>query len=408
MRASPESPEAVTDGPSQGVAPVAPTTTPGCRHLGPPRPIRPWRSLAAVVATLLALAAVAHNSGSGWVQAVGILVASALVVGMAGGLFALRGLRVAVTASPSDAEVNVPFMVGASASRRVRITPLDPGGSPTFAGPGRPSATSRAHWHAPHALSKSAPVDVPVGAVGFGGAGMAPGTTTSTSFLLLVARKRGQRQRLLVEVSSAAPFGIMWWSARLELDLPVELVVSPECRYGEQPRFARWIPRSPVQLADAMDDGDLIGERKPGTADEGRAVEEPIAPAAPRSATSSSPGSPAGYRPYEKGDERRRMHWLATAHRGSLMVRLADTEAGPPPVSLLAELPKDEAEAEAEAARVMGTLCQLLRSGTPVMLGTYEAGRLRFELVRSRRQAGRRLARATAPGKAEGWGSGAS
>ena len=67
---------------------------------------RPRRAVGPVLGTLAAVAAwfgVAHSSGSGWVQALGALLAGCIVVGLIGPAFFLGRTRCWVEENPADA-----------------------------------------------------------------------------------------------------------------------------------------------------------------------------------------------------------------------------------------------------------------------------------------------------------------
>ena len=66
----------------------------------------------------------------------------------------------------------------------------------------------------------------------------------------------------------------------------------------------------------------------------------------------SETGEPRGVRPFRAGDSRRSVHWPATSHTGTLMVRERERQTDEP-VVIEVVLPADPAEAEAEAERVM-------------------------------------------------------
>jgi hypothetical protein len=107
----------------------------------------------------------------------------------------------------------------------------------------------------------------------------------------------------------------------------------------------------------------------------------------------ASTGEVRGVRDYQHGDSRRRVHWRATAHTGSLMVR--ETEELPDnPVKIAAELSDDPVLAEQQAAEVMGAVGDLLIAGKRVILETIEHGQRVSALVSDVRHAGRRLAQA--------------
>ncbi len=298
-----------------------------CRRI---RPVRPGGTLVTTVAVLLGWEAVAHNSGSGWVQALGAGLAGVLLVGLGGGWFALRGARLACSSSPADGVAGLELRIEVAASTRVRVRPLEPPGPEAFAG-----------------------------------------GEDHPSTLVLLPTHRGAYGSIALEIGSAAPFGLMWWSARVDLPLGAELLVSP--RTG---REAAW----PTHLA-------YTGEQP-----EVRAITD---------ITESRVGyhrhiggDPAGARSYEHGDERRHVHWPATAHVGDLMVRHHEISVPSPPVTLWADLPEDGEESERMAEGVLATVSSLVSRGRRVMLGTFENGAPVLAMVADRRQAGRRLARA--------------
>ncbi len=63
-------------------------------------------------------------------------------------------------------------------------------------------------------------------------------------------------------------------------------------------------------------------------------------------------------------------------------------------VTVTVELPAEPEEAERVAERALGTVVQLLESGTPVLMATVERSGPVLAAVADRRHAGRRLARA--------------
>jgi uncharacterized protein (DUF58 family) len=163
----------------------------------------------------------------------------------------------------------------------------------------------------------------------------------------------------VVRVASATPFGLVWWSKDVELALPTPVYVAP--RLGA--------PLAGVEVPDQQRSGGLARERSVGG--ELRAVRE-----------------------YRHGDSPRRVHWPATAHGTTLMVR-ENEEALGSSVLVRADLPEEPAAAEARAERVLGTLAALLDAGVTVRLESTEAGGRRVEaVVPDRRHAGRRLAAA--------------
>ena len=285
------------------------------------RPVRPVVPVLSSATVLLAWGLVAHNSGAGWVQAVGDALAGTLVIGLLGPALVAQRARLRVTEVPADARVGLPAELVVVASTRLRLDAVEPRGPQVFVGPRR-----------------------------------APETVDGR--VVIIPTHRGAYRSIRVELATAAPFGLLWWTRRVTLALPRELCVAP--RLGEPE--------------------ELPSERH-GAAGE----------AAPRRA--AHVGEPRGVRPYRPGDHRRAVHWPATAHTGDLMVR--ETE-GPSAASTTVEvhLPADEDAAERVAERAFGTVVALLDRGTAVVLATSEASGPRRATVVDRRSAGRRLARA--------------
>ena len=170
--------------------------------------------------------------------------------------------------------------------------------------------------------------------------------------------RRGVLDAMVVEVASSAPFGLLWWARDVELVLPRPLHVAP--RVGEND--------GPLTTA-----SDATGE----------AIQR----------VPSEIGEPRGVRPYSPGDPRHAVHWPATAHAGTLMVRESERQTDEPIVVELV-LPQDSSAAEIEAERMMAAVGDCLARRRPVVLITCEpAGRV-VRLVSDPVDLGRRLARA--------------
>jgi len=293
------------------------------------RPVRPLVPIASAILVVLGWGVVAHNSGAGWVQALGDVVAGTLLLGLFGPAAVLARTRLQVTAGPIDATAGLPVEIGVVSTTRVRLTPLHPAGPVGFVGP----------------AGVPAPPDGDV--------------------LTLVPRHRGVVSEITLEVATAAPFGLLWWTRRMRLPLTSELHIGP--RLGPSARLPR-------QQDDRSGDS---AHRSP-----------------------KDIGEPRGVRPYRPGDSRRWVHWPATAHSGELMVREMEGPTAEP-VVVVVTLPADEDAAEAVAEEAFGTLVALFDRGTQVLLTTTEPGGRRSGAVADRRSAGRRLARAVGPGA--GW-----
>ncbi|HEV8064221.1 MAG TPA: DUF58 domain-containing protein, partial [Acidimicrobiales bacterium] len=106
-------------------------------------------------------------------------------------------------------------------------------------------------------------------------------------------------------------------------------------------------------------------------------------------------GTLRGVRSYLHGDSPRLVHWRATAHTGSLMVRENEQEPDLP-VTVSADLPDDTAAAEVAASKALRSVVTLICAGKRVLLETTENGNRLSSPVADQRSAGRRLAAAGA------------
>jgi uncharacterized protein (DUF58 family) len=272
---------------------------------------------------------IAHNAGSGWVQLLGDLVFGALLIGVLGPGLVVSRVRISLRSAPGDGVAGFPVSLRVDCSSRVRVRPVEPPGPDMFVGP----------------RSRRGAAD---------------------ELVVLVPAHRGVHASVTLDVASAAPFALQWWTRRVQLSLPSPLHVAPRCA-GAQPADRR------------PDDGS------------GDSVEQPRVAA----------GFPRGARPYVPGDARRLVHWRSTAHTGHLMVREVEQPAAES-VTVTVELPADPDAAERVAEGALGSVVDLLRSGAPVLLGTREESGPVVEPVADRRGAGRRLARAVAGAVREG------
>ncbi len=276
--------------------------------------------VAGSIITLAAWAGVAHSSGSGWVQAVGSLLAAFLLVGLMAPAWPARRARISCTASPFDGQAGLPLVLTVEADRPVRIRPVFPRGPDHQAG-GRQRG------------GRSVRLEV-------------------------TPLRRGVLDAVVVELGSSAPFGLLWWCREVELALPHDLHIAP--RTGD---------RTGLSVTAHATVGD----------------------AAPR--VPSGIGEPRGIRPYAPGDPRRAVHWPATSHAGTLMVRESERPTDDP-VFVEMVLPRQPDEAEAEAERTMSGVAGCLARHQSVVLATSEpAGRV-VRPVTDRLDLGRRLARA--------------
>jgi uncharacterized protein (DUF58 family) len=266
---------------------------------------------------------VAHNGGSGWVQALGDLVFGTLFIGIFGPSVVLTFAKVRIASAPVDGVAGTPVDMRIEASTRLRICARSPFEGEAFVGPvGR--------RHAPE------------------------------SGVPLLPLRRGVYDSVMLDIATAAPFALQWWTRRAELRLPSTLYVAP--RQGRPESFP---------LRDDEDTGLTVNW------------------------VQTDVGQPRGARPYQPGDSRRRVHWGATAHAGELMVRELERPSSEP-ITLTVTLPPDPEEAERVAERALGTIGRFLEQGTTVLLATVETSGPVLATVTDRRGAGRRLARAVA------------
>jgi len=295
---------------------------------------------------LLAWWLVAHNSGAGWVQAVGDVLAGILGVGLLAPAVVAARATLEVVEVPSDGTAGLPLELVARSGTRLRVKPLVPPGPETFVGPHRAPTGDRPR----PAFGEATPRHTG----GTPGAGIGPVT--------LLPPYRGVHDRVSFEIATAAPFGLLWWRKTVVVDLPRSLHIGP--------RLGRPLP--------------LPGGREDTS---GGGVLDSSVPI----------GEPRGVRPYRPGDHRRWVHWPATAHSGELMVREMEGPTAEP-VTLEVHLPLDADAAERMAERAMATVVALVDRGASVLLATVEASGPRTGAVGDRRSAGRRLARAVGEG----------
>lgn len=280
------------------------------------RRAKPRRATVPILSSAGAIAAwlvVAHGSGAGWVQTIGALVTGALVVGLVGPAIAVQLVTVRVVSSPADAIAGAPTTLQVSLSAPGEVRPVRPPG--------------------PTALSGRAPIVT----------------------LEVVPARRGVVETCTLEVASAAPFGLCWWTRVLTVPLPRPMAVAP--------RAGDLSPAVPDTLLDPCE----------ATGASGRST------------------MTRGARPYEPGDARRLVHWPLSAHSGRLMVRETDRRS-PRTVVVDGFLPDDPIAADVHAGRVLATVLQLLGQGCRVQLRTVEPGGVVLGAVEGAATAERQLA----------------
>jgi len=287
------------------------------------RPTRPLAPIAVAAGVLGIWWLVAHYGGAGWVQALGDLAFGAICVGIVGPGVVLARAKVTMVTAPTDGIAGKPLEIHVDASTRLRARPVEPGGEEAFIGP-------------------------------VGGRRPPDGRIT------LRPEHRGVCGAVTLDIASAAPFALQWWTRRIVLPLPATVHIAP--RRGRPDSLALRHHEDAGEAADWVQ---------------------------------SDVGQPRGARPYRSGDSRRQVHWRATAHAGELMVRELERPSAEP-VTFTVRLPRDPDEAERAAERALGTVVRLLDGGASVVLATTEASGPVVAGVADRRSAGRRLARAVA------------
>lgn len=156
------------------------------RHLALPE--RAFGPVAGTALLLFVWTGVAHASGSGWVQAVGSVVAGLLLLGLVAPAFAAPGLTVICERSPSDTTAGLPVQLDVVGNRSMRCTPRSIGGAPLL-------------------LNRRIPAR-----------------------LVIVPTRRGVITSVTLRVATAAPLGLLWWSRDQVIELPRPLHVAPEPR----------------------------------------------------------------------------------------------------------------------------------------------------------------------------------
>lgn len=286
----------------------------------PIRLARPFSPVPISITVLLIWWVVARNSGSGWVQVLGDAVFGILLVGLLAPAAILHRLRVTLVCAPVDGAAGTPLVIELQSSGRARVRPIEPPGGECFIG--RTKTEIQGH-------------------------------------VTVLPAHRGFHEEVVLEVSTAAPFGLQWWSRRMTFRLPAALHISP--RLGQ-----------PIRMPSLVDErSGSLGRVLPAESGDAR-----------------------GVRDYRPNDRRSRVHWVASAHTGRLMVRDLE-QPSTQPITLKVNLPLDDEAAERTAESALGTVLNLLDRAIPIVLATDEGTGTVVGPVADRREAGRRLARAT-------------
>jgi uncharacterized protein (DUF58 family) len=187
----------------------------------------------------------------------------------------------------------------------------------------------------------------------------------TTGATTVVAARRGVLRSVVVELRAEGPLGFVTWRRRIAVVLPSPVEVGPRptpTAWREEPRGMRPTHHE----ADAGDGRDDLLR---------------------------------GVRDYVDGDPIRLLHWPASAHTGTLMVRELE---GPRRDHLVVVVDLRGDEPEAIASRAAGLANAALRAGATVELATAEPDGARLGAVATPVDVGRRLARAVAAAPAAG------
>ena len=178
-------------------------------------------------------------------QFLGDLVFGALCIGILGPWVVVTRARVAVRTAPGDTIAGLPVDVCVAARTRLRVRAVEPPGAEVFVGP----------------VGRNGSVD---------------------DRITLLPTRRGVHGTLTLDIASAAPFALQWWTRRVHLPLPSELHVSPRCG-----------PPAPVRTADHDDSGEVKARPRTDTGlPRGRVRTRPVTTGA--SCTGGPAPTPAG------------------------------------------------------------------------------------------------------------------
>ncbi len=139
---------------------------------------------------LLAFGAVAHASGSGWVQVIGAVTAGLALVALFGPALVVSRLEVTCTKAVRDATAGAPLVLELVSNRPLRCTPLSPRGKSEV-------------------LARAEPV-----------------------LVTITPPHRGVMSSVKVRLATAAPLGLLWWSRDATVALPAPVAVAPDASHG--------------------------------------------------------------------------------------------------------------------------------------------------------------------------------
>lgn len=153
---------------------------------------------------------------------------------------------------------------------------------------------------------------------------------------------RSRIVRVIVEVSATGPLGFASCHRRLAVPFSETVHAAPRAAPIER------LP-DPGHRADSPQNGAVGVRRRSG-------------------------GQPRGVRPYVPGDDRRLVHWPATARNGALAVRELDEPESDQELVVVLELVEPGPAAEEAVARCRAIVEARWQAGTPVRLRTIEPG----------------------------------
>lgn len=283
--------------------------------------MRPTKGVLIIGAMCVAFFIASRTAGAGW-----LTVMIAVGLGLIGAAFvapqlALRGLQVSLEA-PSDALVDRPIDISVTVRGRSQFGKLR-------------LESPETDW---------------VGT-------SIPGQGT----LKAVAKRRGVIRKVLVDVSTATPTGLVWATKRISVPLTHPIAVAP-----------RVTPTGALNATTRQAPGSVTAGVRAGQGETVRSV-----------------------RDYRAGDSMRMIHWPATARMNEPVVKEMESPDAPHLVIRL-DLNCGSEEAERRASLAYGFVQQGLHAGLPVQLLTCETSGPHRGYVGSMLEAGRRLAYATA------------
>jgi uncharacterized protein (DUF58 family) len=259
---------------------------------------------------------VSHVSGSGWVQNVGLLLGAGIIVIIIMPGIILKNAELKCVYNPVDATSRIPVQVKLASKIPVLVRPKD--------------------------TRKNA---VPV--------------ASDPDLIQITFDYAGVYESCTFEVSTAAPFGIVWWHKYVKLAFTKPIMVAPKI-------------------------GDSIQPNRQVAVNEGQSSRY----------VRDHSGITGSIRNYQIGDSRRDIHWKKSAQTGSLLVKEREKELSQD-VVIEVRFETNKIKNEEIGQEAMGTVFNLLKKADcNVILSTFEHNKNITEPVSNLKDAGRRIAKA--------------